>query len=170
MKRSTLTTLAWTAVLILLTQAWSAEAASQTAPASPSPGKIADLAWMAGSWSGSQGPLEMEEHWTAPKGGSMLGVHRDVKGGRTVSFEYARIEESAEGVVYQASPGGKPATPFRLAKLEGKKAVFENPEHDFPQRVLYWLEPDGSLSARIEGTINGKEESEQWTWRPSSLK
>jgi hypothetical protein len=29
--------------------------------------------------------------------------------------------------------------------------VFENPRHDFPQRVAYRLDPDGVLQARIEG-------------------
>src|SRR6266850_2648121 len=145
-------------------------AASPETPVAPVPGTIADLAFMAGSWSGVEGTTEMDEHWTAPGGGAMLGLHRDVAGGKMVSFEYARIEERADGVFFMASPRGKPATPFRLVKLEGKKAVFENPEHDFPQRIIYWLEADGSLSARIEGTQGGKEASEQWRWRPSSLK
>jgi hypothetical protein len=36
------------------------------------------------------------------------------------------------------------------------KAVFENPQHDFPQRIIYRLEKDGSLAAAIEGMSKGK--------------
>lgn len=107
----------------------------------------------------------MEELWTAPKGGTMLALHRDVKEGRTVSFEYLRIESGPEGLVYQASPRGRPATPFRLKEAAAKRVVFENPEHDFPQRILYWLTEDGALHARIEGTLKGKPQSEEWSWR-----
>lgn len=47
-----------------------------------------------------------------------------------------------------------------------KKVVFENREHDFPQRIIYWLDDDGSLRARIEGTIGGQSRSQEWKWEP----
>jgi len=34
--------------------------------------------------------------------------------------------------------------------------VFENPQHDFPQRISYKLNPDGTLLAAIDGTKAGK--------------
>ena len=112
---------------------------------------LASLAWMAGSWEGTADGVAMEEHWLPARGGAMLGVHRDVAGGRMVSFEFLRIEATAEGVTYLASPKGRPATPFRLVESGPARVVFANPEHDFPQRILYWLGEDGSLHARIEG-------------------
>ncbi len=36
------------------------------------------LGWLAGYWVGSAGDVAMEEFWTEPKGGAMLGLHRDV--------------------------------------------------------------------------------------------
>ena len=126
---------------------------------------LSGLTWMAGNWSGVQGGVEMEEFWQQPKGNTMLGLHRDVAGGRTVSFEFCRIEATPEAITYWASPGGRPATPFRLIEQKGKRVVFENAKHDFPQRVIYWLDDDGALHARIEGTMNGKPASEEWTWR-----
>jgi hypothetical protein len=126
---------------------------------------LSGLAWMAGNWSGVQGGVEMEEFWQVPKGNTMLGLHRDVAGGRTVSFEFLRIEAKPDGISYWASPGGRPATQFRLIELEEKRVVFENAKHDFPQRVIYWLSDDGALHAKIEGTMNGKPASEEWTWR-----
>jgi hypothetical protein len=57
--------------------------AAAPAPAVPPAGQdaVAELAWLAGSWSGETGGLAMEEHWTAPSGGALLGMHRDVKSG-----------------------------------------------------------------------------------------
>jgi uncharacterized protein DUF6265 len=126
---------------------------------------ISELAWMAGHWTGTQDGLEMEEYWQAPKGNTMLGLHRDVSGGRTVSFEFLRIEATTDGITYWASPRGRLATPFNLIDLKGKRVVFENPKHDFPQRIIYWLTDDGTLHAKIEGTIKGKPAAEEWTWR-----
>src|SRR5688572_22569950 len=90
---------------------------------------LKDLAWLAGNWTGTEDGVEMEELWTAPKGNTMLGVHRDVKGGRTVSFEFLRIEAKAEVITYWASPGGRPPTAFRMIELRDKRVVFENAEH-----------------------------------------
>ncbi len=127
--------------------------------------ELQSLGWLAGSWEGKDGSgVEMEELWTSPKGGAMLGLHRDVKDGRMSSFEFLRIEAGADGIAYLASPRGRPATSFPLKESAGKRVVFENLKHDFPQRILYWLSDDGALHARVEGSQGGKVVGEEWTW------
>ena len=133
--------------------------------------RLDDLSWMAGSWTGTDARgVHMEEHWTAPKGNSMIGIHRDVAGGRTRLFEFLRIEQQTDQIVYLSMPNGRsPATPFPLKEVSGSRVVFENPTHDFPQRIISWK--DGNdLRARIEGTMNGKPGSEEWRWSPGALK
>src|SRR5262245_59842781 len=125
---------------------------------------LAQLAWIAGTWVGTEGRVEMEEHWTAPKGNSLLGLHRDVNGDRTVSFEFLRIEKTPEGIVYIAQPQGRPPTSFRLVESSKTRVVFENKTHDFPQRIIYWLERD-TLHARIEGAKDGRQQSMEWSWK-----
>jgi len=122
------------------------------------------LAWMAGSWGGMKDGVEMEEVWLPPKGGTLMALHRNVREGKTISFELLRIEEAPTGLVYLASPQGRPATPFPAVETGERRIVFENPSHDFPRRILYWLGDDGALHARIEGTIKGEAASEEWSW------
>ncbi len=74
------------------------------------------VAFMAGTWIGEDGVMSMEEHWTAPFGGLMLGLHRDVARGRAVFFEFLRIEATPKGIVYLASPKGAPAPSSRTAR------------------------------------------------------
>jgi hypothetical protein len=145
-------------------------AAVSLAAQQPTKPSLSDLAWMAGSWSGTARGIEMEEHWTAPKGNSMVGIHRDVGKGRTLVFEFLRIEQRGDEIVYLSMPNGRsPATPFALKEVSGTRVVFENPAHDFPQRIIYWK--DGAdLRARIEGTMKGKEAGEEWRWSPGALK
>ncbi|HVR30518.1 MAG TPA: DUF6265 family protein [Thermoanaerobaculia bacterium] len=130
--------------------------------------RIDDLAWMAGSWATVENGKRSEEHWTGPAGGVMLGVHRDVRGA-TAAFEFLRIEETAGAVTYLASPQGRPPTPFALIEIAEQRAVFANPQHDFPQRILYWREGD-ALCAAVEGPLDDEPVRQEWCWRPGSLR
>ena len=124
---------------------------------------LREVAFLAGHWLGESGQVEMEEIWTTPKGGVMLGLHRDVAPGKPAFFEFLRIIEREGVVVYVASPMGSGATEFTLAKIEVNFVVFENLEHDYPQRIVYRRDGD-RLTARIEGEIDGKLEVNEWTW------
>jgi len=138
--------------------------------ASPvSAAKLSDLSWMSGSWVGDSKGMHAEEHWTSPEGGIMLCMHRDVIEGRRTAFEFLRVVERGDSLVFIAMPKARNETPFPLKSLAGKKVVFENLEHDYPQRVIYWQEKPGTLSARTEGMLNGKLESEEFTWTRGAL-
>lgn len=61
--------------------------------------------------------------------------------------------------------GSGPAGVETEEQTSKDKAVFENPEHDFPQRILYWRD-GANLCARIEGTQKGKPAGQEWCWKP----
>jgi hypothetical protein len=92
----------------------------------------------------------------------MIGFHVDLFSNGRVFYEYLRIVQNEEGIAYMASPLGREPTPFVLVSLEGHKVVFENPEHDWPQRLTYWLE-DATLYARAEGLSEDSRKA-QWAW------
>jgi len=92
-----------------------------------------------------------------PGGGIMLGMARTVSQGKAAEFEFTQIREDKDGAIYYvAKPSGQAETSFKLVKLQNKEAVFENPQHDFPQRIIYRLEAGGSLFARVEATEKGQ--------------
>jgi len=115
----------------------------------PARASIAQVAWIAGTWSGGAGGATFEERWTPPAGGAMLAVSRTLKGDRMVAFEFLRIVERSAGLVYIAQPDGRPPTDFVLTEITSDSATFENPSHDFPKMIRYAKQPDGSLEARI---------------------
>ena len=139
------------------------------APPAAAPG-IADLAFLAGSWVAEGGPVRVEEQWLCPGPDTLIGMGRttDVAKGKTLFFEYLRIEARAAGLVYVAQPKGGPATEFPLVRLEGGTAVFENLAHDFPKRVVYAKGPDGGLTARVEGDASSPEKKEEFRYRPAA--
>ena len=106
--------------------------------------------WLADAWVGEKGKSSIEERWSPPLGGAMLGVARTVNSsGRMSGFEYLRIVERDNGLVYVAQPGGRSATEFVLTELQPEYAVFVNPRHDYPQRIVYELLDEETLSASI---------------------
>lgn len=151
----TLTVVAAIAIIGYQTSLKTARATAITPESGPT---ISELAWMSGGWqTAAGGRTQIEEHWMAPAGGSIIGMGRTIAGGRTVEFEYLRIEQRADQIFYVASPKGRcPGTDFKLTRLSQQEAIFENPEHDFPKRIIYRKNSDGSLTASIDGGAGTK--------------
>ncbi len=122
---------------------------------------LPELAWLSGYWTSSEDGNTIEELWTTGSGYMMLGLHRDVFSNGRSSFENLRIMRTQDGIVYVASPGGQPGTTFKMTKNSNQKAVFENLENDFPQRIIYSRTGD-KLTARIENEAGDK--SMEWIW------
>lgn len=121
---------------------------------------ISDLGWMSGDWQTAKGGrAQIDEHWTLPAGATMLGMGRTVVGEKTVEFEFLRIEQRANGIYYVASPNGGPTTDFKMTRLIGQEVIFENPEHDFPKRIVYKKISDGSLVASVDAGENTKSQN-----------
>ena len=146
-------------VMTFLFSTASLSTAEEAAPAS-----AADLAWLTGSWCSESADATAEEHWIEPHGGVLLGLNRSVRAAGGVFFEYLRIVEEEGAVVYYASPAGRPATPFTLVESGDRRAVFANPEHDFPQRIIYESTGD-ELVATIEGDVGGETRLSSWRWK-----
>jgi hypothetical protein len=89
--------------------------------------------------------------WMAPAGGMMLGASRTVVGGATREFEHLRLQTEGANLSYIALPSGQRETTFPSKHVSDTLLVFENLQHDFPQRVLYRRAGVDSLVARIEG-------------------
>jgi hypothetical protein len=126
--------------------------------------QLAPLSFLTGSWVGFVEGARVEEHWTHPAGASMLGMSRTVAGGRTKFFEFLRIEVQDGEVALLASPLGRdPPTRFPMKQLQDQGVVFENLQHDFPQRVVYHRDGD-RLVARVEGEQAGKLQVSEWVY------
>ena len=137
-------------------------AAAVLAAASPA-ATVDDLAWLAGQWSREEGERWTEESWTPPRGGVMLGHSRSGRGDALREFEFLRIAAGADGVpAYIAQPGGRAPVAFALVRRDGMSATFENPAHDYPQRIAYAR--DGNTMTATISLIDGSKPM-RWTFR-----
>ncbi len=110
---------------------------------------VASLKWMSGCWALERNGARIEEHWSLPVGGLMLGYSRTVRQDKVISSEQIRIESRDGKVAYIPIVGKQGPIPFALSKLTDMEVVFENPQHDYPQRIAY-LKTDAGMTARTE--------------------
>ena len=117
---------------------------------------VSGLSWIAGCWVREDGNRRTEEFWMKPAGQTMIGLGRTIAGGKTVFTEYLQINEGQNGIAYIVAlgTGAKPVA-FPLLKSSEGEVIFENPNHDFPQRIIYRRESRDALFARIEGQEKG---------------
>jgi hypothetical protein len=136
-------------LLIVLT-AWIAAAATSAPPA------VEDLSWLAGNWERTTPTGKAEEVWLPPADGVMAGVGRTLRQDRAPLVEFMKITTEAAGITFTAVLPNQAPTSFVLVRGGPDEAVFENPTHDFPQRVIY-RRCDADLCARIEGGVTAQE-------------
>jgi hypothetical protein len=119
---------------------------------------VHQLSWMAGCWrqSNPASGRMIDEQWMAPMGRTMLGMARTVRGDSTIEFEHLQILERGGHAIFHAEPSGQAPADFEARSVSDSLVTFENPAHDFPQRVIYRRKGRDSLIARIEGTRNGR--------------
>jgi uncharacterized protein DUF6265 len=115
------------------------------------------LVWFSGCWQQStRGGQIVEEQWMAPRGGQMVGMGRTVRADSVIEWEHLRIFARDGRAVYHAEPSGQAPADFTAMSVSDTLVVFENPQHDFPQRIIYRKRGADTLWARIEGTNNGR--------------
>lgn len=120
-------------------------------------GDTPSLAWISGHWCTESGATTVEELWLPPQGGVAIGLGRTYMQDRTTGFEYLRIVDVGGVPTYVAQPGGRPPTDFRMTASGEQWIRFENPSHDFPQRIEYRREGD-ALHAETAGPGENGEE------------
>ena len=106
---------------------------------------------LSGCWESVDGDRRVIETWFYPAPNRMIGISETRKAGTSVAWEFLRIEREGDSLVFRAIPSGQSPAEFPLLSHDNGEYVFENLQHDFPQRVVYPLPSGDELRARIEG-------------------
>jgi hypothetical protein len=121
--------------------------------------------WLSGCWERASGDRRTVERWYPPAQGEMRGGSRSFSGSTETGGERLRIYASDGTLVYAAHPSTQEPTEFRAATVTPVEIVFENPAHDFPQRIVYRKQGTDSLLARIEGDRAGRRQPVTFAFR-----
>lgn len=101
----------------------------------------------------------------APSGGVMLGMSRTVVSDATRAWEFVLLGPTQAGLAYQVNPSQQDAASFPATTVSDTLLVFENPAHDFPQRIIYRRRGADSVLARIEGQMDGQQRGMDFPYR-----
>src|SRR6185436_1487276 len=117
---------------------------------------LAKLSWLEGCWTSDGGERGSGERWMSVAGKGLLGISNTIRQGKIVESERMEIGDLPDGrLAFVAHPSAQAGATFLLLRISETEVVFENLEHDFPQRISYASEGASKLRARIEGMQDG---------------
>jgi len=109
-----------------------------------------------GTWKMISDKIEYYEEWRLINGSELIGIGFSIEEGDTVLSEELYVKKFADKWAYVALPVNQTITLFALSEYSENKFIFENEEHDYPQKIIYEFTADGKLNAATEGIIEGE--------------
>lgn len=126
-------------------------------------GKIGDVAWLTGTWVGTEGSEAYRETWGKAIDGGMLGMCHTMNRSGSPFYELILIAESPNGLEYRImhfSQGmkAKHAEPNVMPAIEvtADRVVFMETSGENRARISYRKEGADRVVARVEHVRNGK--------------
>jgi hypothetical protein len=112
-----------------------------------------------GLWK-SEGNILLFEEWLFIADSSLSGRGFSVNDNDTIIYERIRISENDGKLTYFANVSdqnqGKEIA-FPLVEVVFNKWIFENSEHDYPNRIIYTFTSDTTFTSRIENMRGNKQ-------------
>jgi hypothetical protein len=107
----------------------------------------------------------MVEEWSRLNDSTYTGKSYMITATDSISLESIVLKKEGNDIFYIPTVKGQnndQPVKFKLTSSSPNQLVFENPAHDFPQKITYTLESENSLLAEISGVINGQQRSRKF--------
>jgi hypothetical protein len=122
--------------------------------------------WLLGDWELKDSLGTLTESWQTLDDSTYVGQSFYITAKKdTVHRETIELMQKGEFLIYSATVKGEnndEATPFQMTDCTDSLLVFENPKHDYPQKIRYQLNIDKSILAIVSGTQNGKQSDDSY--------
>lgn len=114
---------------------------------------IADLDWIIGTRSSQQVQMLIYESWSKTSDELLTGKSYYTENGDTMLLETIEIKQIDGEIFYCPAVSNQndgQAIEFKLTSKKPNELIFENPEHDFPKKIVY-IKDGNNINAWIEG-------------------
>lgn len=121
--------------------------------------------WLIGNWQKQTEKGVLTESWQKLDDSTLVGQSYFIDGVDTLSSESIRIEQRNRKLFYIPTVKGQNngmVVNFNLTSVNDSSLIFENPEHDFPQKITYNKMKNDSLMAEISAILNGNLKSQKF--------
>jgi hypothetical protein len=125
--------------------------------------KLAD--WLIGNWENKSPDGILTENWKKVNDSTFSAVSLFIKGKDTLHSEKITLSQQGEMLMYSATVNGQnndKAIDFPSTTETENKLIFENPSHDYPQKITYSKGANNTLTAEISGDLRGKKTTERF--------
>jgi hypothetical protein len=121
--------------------------------------------WLKGTWENTMPEGRLSEKWEKINDSLYKGQSFFIKDKDTLHYETINFYQKNGKLIYEPTVKGQnndASVSFKLTKITDSLLVFENPAHDYPQKIVYRRITDDSLAAEISGKQQGKPASEMY--------
>src|SRR6218665_2604301 len=129
------------------------------------PQEIDKVKWIAGEWENKSKEGILTESWERMNDTVFNAECYFVNGKDTLHNEKISLKQADNAIIYsptvKGENGNRPVH-FKMTSVNANELVFENPKHDYPQKIVYTKITDDSLVTKISGIIKGKPYSESY--------
>ena len=116
--------------------------------------ELAKAKWLEGEWEKTDSLGTLKEIWIPKNDSTFAGQSY-----YTIHNEQIELIQDQDHLIYSATVKGEnnnTAIPFQLTKDEDSLLIFENPKHDYPQKLEYRLLKNKGISIIVSGKEKGK--------------
>lgn len=128
--------------------------------------KLEKMTWLIGQWENKSPEGLLTETWTKDNDSTFSGQTYFIKNEKdTLHSESIVLTQTKEALIYRPTVKGQnndQPVDFKLTSDLENSFTFENPKHDYPQKIVYKKVNDKSLVATISGIQQGKQSSESY--------
>lgn len=131
--------------------------------------RLKQFEWLTGTWVREDEYFKSVEHWSYEKALNndtvLLGYSVQTEGNDTITDETLSIRMLNDTLHYIAIPGLCMPTLFKITEIKDRSFTAENPNHDFPQRIVYDSPGPSTLKATVSGIIKGDLKEINFSWK-----
>ncbi|GGF04093.1 DUF6265 family protein [Flavobacterium limi] len=127
--------------------------------------KIKKADWLIGNWENTSPDGVLTENWKKVNDSTFNAASYFIKGKDTIHFENIVLAQKGEKLTYLATVKGQndnKTVAFPSTSETDTKLIFENLQHDYPQKITYTKGANNTLTAEISGKLNGKQTTERF--------
>ena len=127
---------------------------------------IKNINWLVGNWKMNLPKGSIVESWKRSNDSTLQGKSYFIKlNGDSIHQETVQLIYRNGTTYYIPTVNGQNNNQpvfFKLTSYKNNTLIFENPLHDFPQKIIYTLESENKLNASIEGVSKEKFKKENY--------
>ena len=128
--------------------------------------ELEKMSWLVGEWENKMPEGVLTETWSKSNDSTFIGKTLFINEKDTLHSEDIVLTQKGETLLYIPTVKGQnDDKPIEFKMMESKienEFAFENPKHDYPQKIVYKKVNETNLVATISGKQQGKSSSESY--------